>query len=519
MTDLNGLSTTNTCTYMVVCTHLQENENITSEATRIAGVMKGFSILRQDSSIVRISQVRLQKVTNVNIRYQAKATALLEKYKLIKVHRNKRSKNILYYEFFDVNWHLLCFAKEFYENHVENGTMEFLHCNRPLYGVYDKEKFPFLTGYETQQNALDLEKIKGKIKEFEAKDPFGNYVFFPFKTTPLESENLSRTPDKFIGPKNKDKNKSKDTFKNPKVSSSVLPDAQEKPQLKRRTNIPQKQPLRDQLKNVPLSKPTKNNPRRSVVDNYHNTRPFFLVKQCWNKKPNLKKISDLKEKQNKTLDNSVLAVKALLSGSLFEKGMIDVDGHKIFPTLPANFDVAKEKITVHWLLEKIETFHEIITDQYSAPANKTPLTQMSLFDFIMGKLVRQERFTSVLFQYCCGEKKTVQVDNYPKMTNFMIERFHLVTGKEQTLSAKDKLAFARTGLKLLERKEEYFRRNKIKVFCTEDIKTKDTMNGGEMDELVASYFKPLKEQWGAKIRDMKPSYFASDHAWEIYTNR
>ena len=488
--------------YNLVLNTVKEHKDLGSACARILGILKGFSDGREENTFVRMNQSRIHKITGVHPNHQSAATSALEDWNFIKVHRHPKSKAIRYYEVFNINIHLFLIAQYWYSSMIELGKMERLTSNKPLHGIFDRKTIAKFTQDAENPSELDLEKIKKRIQEFDATDDF------------VSTEKSSSDSHKFVGPKIIDINK--DNFKNPKLSKSVLPDAQKKPTLKRRTKVPQKQSLRDQLKNVPLSKPTKNNPRRSVVDNYHNTRNFHLVKQCWNGQSNLKKISDLKEKQNKTLDNSVLAVKYLLSGSLFEKGMTDVDGKKIFPTLPENFDPSKEKITVHWLLEKIKNFHDIITDQYAAPANKTPLTQMSLFDFIMGKLVKQERYTSVLFQYCCGEKKTVQVDNYPKMTKLMIEYFGLVTGKEKTLSAKEQQAFAQTGLKLLEYREEYFRKNKIKVKWTEDIKTKDNINTGDMDDLVEGFYKPLKLQWGGKIRDMQPSYFTSDHAWQIY---
>lgn len=480
--------------YHVIIEPLTLNPKISSEATRICGLIKGFINPKTGSPFVRISQDRIHRITGVHPREQAKATAILEEYFILKVHRNSKTRHIKYYEFFDINAHLLFIAPKWYEEQMEKEKMKSITCSHPLFGVFDKGAMQFIAQDFNFQEDFCIEKIKERVQEFEASDDFTSKAIY------------SSVPENFLGLKRTtiDKN----ILKTQNVLQSVGSDAQEKPVLKRRTKIPEKQNLRDHLKNVPLSQPTVNNPRRSVVDNYYNSRPFFQVMKLWNSLPSLKKISELKDKQNKTLDNSVLAVKALLSGSLLEKGMTDIDGRKQFVTFPQSFDKGTEKIDLHWLLEKIQTLHDIIMDPQAAPANKTPLTQMTLFDFILGKFVKQERYTSVLFQYCCGQRKTVVVDENPLMTAKMIEHYKDYVSKKE-LTAKDIQILSSVAARLINYRldSEHWKKNNL---TKEDIKSKN------MENMAVKFYYSIEVQWGNKIRTLGPQYFASDHAWNIY---
>ena len=220
--------------------------------------------------------------------------------------------------------------------------------------------------------------------------------------------------------------------------------------LKRRkkTNKPS---LRSQLKGV-IAKPKQVKPtstKRKSIDKVYNSRNFVIIKRHWNSLFNLKTISDLKEKQNKTLDTSILATKALLSGRLSKIGITLDSGWKRNLILPKDFDLSTEEINLHWLLEKITLFDQILGDRQLYPANKHFISKLTLGDFILGTERGQYDFPSVLFDLCCGELKTSWEDPNPKETKSVCFQYNQYTQQDKSFSGTDLKHLSQLGGKIL----------------------------------------------------------------------
>ncbi len=455
----------------------------------------------------KINQTFLYKGTNIIPQNQSKLLKILENWKLVITNRNE-NKGIITYEVPEINFQLILFCPQKYKESVEKGTMIYFCAPLNFKHLKDKYLVEKIIENANYNGSFNIKKIEQNIKGL------------PHKSISPTNENNPGITNTFVGANRKNLKNIKETKVSSQQLKIVVNDfskiGQEPPRTKlNRREQQTKVSTRDKLKaaNTPCLNKTKPTAKRESTDKFYKGRSFNLVMKKWNSlsgKNELKKISELKEKQNITLDTSILATQALLSGRLFKTG-ITLPNRKIRDFYPPKYFV-QEKIDLQWLLEKIDKFHKIVTDINLKPFDKTYLRNYTLGDFILGKkIISQtgEAFViySPLFTICCGDLKTAWEDPHPKLTKSICREYNLYTEQDKDFSG--------TELKLLSALGDRF----VKFSKESDAKRSHTMGKGDPFKIAGRFFIAQNQEWRGKILEMNPKYFAGDHAWSVFEKR
>lgn len=459
--------------------------------------------LNKPNNTVKVQQDFIAKVTKTSKAQYGKGFAELEQWKLIKVTRN-RYGNIRNYQISETNFQIFIHYPEFYKNNMNNNKMEYLSTKIKTDKFINPELASKMIKNAIENKELNLKKIKQNISKLERKFPTTVKIPTPPTRGRNESDGTKPTPSP-RGAKQIDYIMFKQTPS--EFESDSFGAVGTRVKLNRRTVVPKKQNIRSKLKNVVPKTVVKKPAKLKTVEAYYNSRNFVRIKRYWNSLPGLRKIADLTEKQNNTLCNSVLTVKYLLDGSLFKKGMIDIKGNKQNIQLPKDFNLEDHEINISWLLEKISQFHKIVTDTKLLPRNKDYLRKQSLGDFILGANGRSDRGTSLLFEYCCGQVKTVQEDPNPKLTKQICHQYNLYTEQDRDFTGSDISHFIKLGSKL----EEFAK--------TSDAKRSPVMGRGNPSRIASRFFVAQEQEWRGRILKQTPAYFSGDHAWGVFQKR
>jgi hypothetical protein len=437
----------------------------------------------QQKSIINLLKMSENKISPLN--------AILEEWKFIKIYRTKK-QYIDHIQFLELNYQLFLKDPNNYKSMIDNGTMDFIFPE----ALIDKE---------------DLKELNAKIQNLDIDnlsiDQIKEHLLF--LSNPIKKDRLKNS---LAYQKRYAVSTNDSLIKQEEEKPLLLEDDSQgaegkKAKLVRRKTVQPKQSTRNKLKGD-FAPPAKVNPKRAAIETIYNGKRFHQIKQLWNSLPGLRKIGNLIEgKDNKVLFNSVLATKALLTTALFKKGMIDYSGRKVIAELPKGFIVNEEEIDLHWFKEKIKVFHKIVTDNQLQPKNKDFLRKLSLADFILGANGRQERNTSVLFQYCCSDLKTVWIDPHEELTKKICSEYLLYTEQNKSFSGKDLQLFS----KLSER---------ITAFAKKPaVKESYFMGKGRTNIVAERFFIAQNQEWKGRILEMQPVYFAGDHAWSVFEKR
>lgn len=452
--------------------------------------------LKENNNKIRISQGNIKKITGLFNNQQSKYTSELEEFGLLKVIRAKKTGRIKYYQVFEINFQVFIHFPDEYENAYKNNKIEHIYTSLKTENFMDSKLAEILIEKAIKDNSIDIEQIKKNIAKLEIKtlkDPEG-----------CNDSKVQSMAYKSIGPVLKTDNYIKQHPSDVEITFSKSEGTRSK--LQRRVKK-QKRSTRDKLKGVcPVVKEKPISSKRKTINAYYSARSFVQVKRHWNSLPGLKKISDLKDKQNKTLDTSILATKSLLSGSLFKTGVTLENGRKREIILSDGFEM-KEEVNLSWLLSKITLFHKIVTDKQLFPFNKQYISKLTLGDFILGTERGQYEFASSLFDLCCGEIKTTWEDNDPQLTKKICSAYNLYTEQDKDFSGKELKTLARLG----ERIAEFAK--------TPDATRSHTMGKGNPFAIVGRFFVAQDQEWRGKILEQTPNYFAGDHAWSVFQKR
>lgn len=460
-----------------------------------------FGYLRQQAlkypeNKIKLSQKNISEKTKLQYNQQSRYTKELESWGLLKVHRNFENK-IECYQIFEVNFQLFIHFPEQYEKEYKSGNIDYLYTNNPTKNFIDAELVEKVVENAIEFNNLDLEKIKQNIKNMEL--PALPIDRTKSEITPYRSVVVSTKDISFN--KQQEEKKAFLLVKSDSCGTVGKPGATFK-----RRKEKKKISTRDKLKAAPVAQPiVKLSAKRLSVNTNYNGRDFTRIKRHWNSLSGLRKIGDLIERQNKVLDNSVLAAKALLSGKF---QMTTIQGKKEVFALPNNFDVTKQEITIHWLLDKITILHNLIHDNKLQPKNKDYLRKLSLADFILGAPDRHgDRNISVLFQYCCSDLKTIWEDPHPKLTRRLCKDFVLYTEQDKSFSGEELKTMSGLGDRL------------VAFSKKPDAMKSHNMGKGNPLTISGRFFVTQEQEWRGKILNQTPNYFAGEHAWSVFEKR
>lgn len=437
----------------------------------------------------KINQTFIHKGTNIIPQNQSKLLNTLETWKLVITNRNEY-KGIIEYEVPEINFQLLLFCPQKYKDSVEEGTMVYF-CDLLNFSSFtDSGLIEKIISNSCVNNAFDIDIIRQNIKDT------------PHKSITPTSKLNRRNTNTFVGANRKN-------IKETKVSlpSSIDEDSTFAKNAKVGSN------LRASLQGGFKQQEIKPTAKRKSIDKFYNGRSFNLVKKHWNSlsgNKGLKKISDLKEKQNLTLDTSILAVQALLSGRLlkFDITLPNRRNREFYP--PEN--LTQEKIDLHWLLEKITKFHKLVTDPNIQPVNKDFIKKYTLGDFILGVRIEprgSEVFIvpSFLFNQCCQDFKTVWEDPHPDLTRKIGKDFNLYTEQNKDFSSEDLKLFSKLGDRIVDFSKK------------PDALRSHIMGKGKPMKISGRFFVAQEQEWRGRILEHTPAYFAGDHAWGVFQKR
>jgi hypothetical protein len=474
-----------------------------------------FGLIRQmalnsSENTLTVSQDYIAKVTKTNKGQYGKGFKELEKWKFIKVTRNSYG-NIKKYKVFETNFQIFIHFPEFYKENMNKENMEYLFTKMKTKTFVDTELALDLVENANKGTEFDISVIKKNIKKLEKR----HLGILNKSTLPREGECGSENEPNGSGPTlpregavHIDKNNN--VLKHPSDVESLSSKANgARSKLNRRKIKKPKQSKREALRGDFAKRENKKptSAKRKGIDSYYSTRNFIQVKRHWNSLPGLKKISDLKEKQNKTLDTSILAVQALLSGRLFKSGITLDGGWKRELILSGKTNPGIEDISVSWLLEKITIFHKIVTDKALYPSNKQHISKLTLGDFILGTERGQYEFPSSLFELCCGELKTAWKDSNPKLTSKIGKAYNEYTEQDRDFSGFDLKHFSELGTKIISFSE------------SSDAKRSFRMKYGDPNTIVGIFFATLLQEWRGRLTEQSPKYFAGEHAWETFLRK
>jgi|GEM_PF-6763645 len=405
------------------------------------------------------TQGYIKRLTGISLRSQRRYMLQLQEWKFLSVHRGARNE------------------VKFYEIHEQN-IMSFF--NDPE--AYKEAK---------EQNALCIVNYVNPIKHLTTPSK---------KTEPDKMTGLNTNRDLHADSLSLKEKKNLKEEDNQRLSTTPSP----KTALQRRKK--QKE-VNNRTLPVVQRKDEEISPKRKSINDFAYSRNFVRVKKLWNSLPT-RKLSDYNpEKQNKTLDRSILAVQALLNGRLLETGITTAENKKVHVKLPDNFNVDDcGKLDIHWLLEKIERFGKIIEDEQLAPRNKDFLRRLSLGDFILGAMTNQGQSESVMFQYCCGEVQTVWEDPHPDITSAICHHFNTWTEKEHDYSGRELRELSKLSEKLVEFAEQ------------KDVKRSRHLGKGNVARLANVFMKTLSIAWGAHFMVINPTTLAKENAWKTFVN-
>lgn len=473
-----------------------------------------FGLIRQmalnsNENIVTVNQDYIAKITRTSKAQYGKGFKELEEWKLIKITRNKFG-NIKKYKIFEANFQIFIHFPEFYKENMNKGNMEYLFTKIETKTFVDTDLALELVKNAQSASEFDIKAIKKNIKNLEKR-----HLGILKKATPPPrgASGAENNPDGKGAtpcPRGADHIYKNDNLtKHPSDVKSLFSKAKEPgTRLKRRKIVKSKPSIRSQVKGS-FAQPIKEKPissKRKSIDKFYYTRAFVQVKRHWNSLSGLKKISDLKEKQNKTLDTSILAVQALLAGRLFHKG-ITLDGGKKRDLILSKDVEPDEDVSIGWLLQKITLFHKIVTDKSLYPRNKQYISKLTLGDFILGTERGSYAFPSSLFELCCGRTKTVWEDPHPEFTALIGKTYNEYTEQDRDFSGADLKCFSELGERI------------IQFSNTPDAKRSFRMRRGNRSTIAGIFFACLLQEWRGKLLEQPPKYFAGDHAWGVFEKR
>ena len=441
-----------------------------------------FSVIENKSSKhkngkAQLNQKYIQNGCGVHHGNQSRHIQILKDWKLLDVVRGeKRTANI--FTVFEANLQLFLYAPEAYKNAVKNSEMKSFLIKTKIDQYKSLEFINEITDGALFDNVFDIERIGKNIRNYDE-----NTNKLCVKSRGLNKYSIE---DKSSTPSSIDEDS---TFaKTANVKGS----------------------LRSRLQGINSQQRIKPTQKRISIDKFYNGKDFRIVMRYWNSlsgKKALKKISDLTEKQNLTLDTSVLAVQALLSGRLFKSDIILPNRKTKELHLPNDFDLASQNITRNWLLEKITLFHKIVTDPMFEPLDKTHVRKLTLGDFILGTQFNEYIFPSTLFATCCSEIKTVWEDTNPQLTKKICNEYNLYTEQDKEFTGKELKTLATLSERI------------ISFSNTREAKQSRNMGKGNPLSVVGRFFVTQQQEWRGKILEQTPNYFAGEHAWGVFEKR
>jgi len=473
-----------------------------------------FGLIRQmalnsNENTITIGQDYIAKVTKTSKAQYGRGFRELEEWKLLKITRNSFG-NIKKYKVFEANFQIFIHFPEFYKENVNKQNMEYLFTKIKTKTFVDTDLALELVENAKQDSELDLKTIKGNIKKLEKR-----HLGILNEPTPpprgaLGTENNPSGSGPTPPPRGAVHIYKRSLLK--ELPSEVKPLFSKvtgaRTKLNRRKIVKSKPSIRSQVKGG-FAQPIKDKPlsaKRKAINNFYNAKTFVQIKRHWNSLPGLKKISDLKEKQNKTLDTSILAVKNLLNGTLYQKG-ITLEGGKNRKLIVPDGVIPDREISAAWLISKITLFSQIVNDKGLFPENKQFISKLTLGDFILGTERGQYEFNSSLFELCCGELKTVWNDPHPDITRVIGNCFNEYTEQDKKFTGRDLQSFSELGSKL------------VKFSKLPDAKRSFRMKYGKPKIIAGIFFVTLSQEWRGRILEKTPKYFAGEHAWGVFEKR
>ena len=477
-------------------------EELGGASAQYFGFLRQFC-LTKGNIIHNFSQARINGYCGITPRRQAELMKDLAKWGFLSVERNEIG-NILSYTIHELNFQLFLQFPEQYKKAVNSGTIKVL-CSAIIKNkeFINKDLAFSLAKGAVNDEEIDIQIVINNLEKLETKHTQTSNSY-PAESAPPRQPVDADGSELPCGIRRACSNRSNNKFKH---KSKICENATEKPLLKRRSKVQTTASVASKIRNAPVAQKTVTlSDKQLSINAYYEKANFVRIQRHWNSYPCLRKISTLQKfKANKSLNLTVLAVQALLSGRLEHTGITDTSGRKHFAV---GFHLLKEDeqeyIDLAWLMEKITILAKIVEDTNLQPRNKDFLRKLSLGDFILGSIGRQERNASVLFQYCCQPLKTVWEDPNEKETGIVARKINLYTEKEHNFDGKDLQLISTLAARLL-------------VFAeTKECKRSSFFKKGHFSSVVSRYLVILSGQWKGKFLEMKPNYIAGEHAWGVF---
>jgi len=466
----------------------------------IYGVLKG-ACRKRDTNICQVSQVFIDEGAIIQPKKQRKYTTILEEWKLIEVcpgdYKIRHTYKVPL-----VNYLLFTWCPEEYMKAVQNGTMELFLADVKIERSREKEFVATLIEGAIIDNVINPKKVGKNLTNYLEKTPEKIPPQKGVIPPPLLVLRNRKNHERFI-PYGGSGSYKKQILSKHTIKDCVQCTSQGSAGVEGASNL--------KSTNFRSSKTTNFAPRenkkpvstkRKTIDKFALNKDFYKIKTLWNTYPT-RKVGNLNpDKENKTLDTTLQAVKALLSGSLFNKGITTLAGKKLICKLPKDFNIDKEIIDVQWLLDKIERFGRILIDDALAPRDKTFISKVSLGEFILGKQGRQEQQTSILFDDCCGDFKTLWDDPNAKITNIICRTvLELQNKRVDAYTVYDQKLVAEVS-------------KRVVIFANKN--KSHHLGGGNPSRVAIKFVNRLKHEKGPWFMKMGFRSISNTDSWQIF---